>query len=277
LLQIGEPPLRHWQVSVKGAGSLSHHNVIPHIPQPPHRDSIHILSHHLLLCAHRNPPADLILLESMDLNPASSRKRANCLSVPPNDSLCQCRCHDDHSRDSPSQKRQKSDRRLRAPLPHSEAPLGSVSDSSHNVLRDPFETHSRTNPDINPFGNAFSVFPPLPSSGLQTYLTFNGQHFPQQNVRTANNTAETSVSYTASDDTFSPRSLNKQVGLDINDCTTQSPNVASELRFDGSDDFSLEHGSEWWDASSASLLTFSGPGRRSFELILRFLTILSWL
>jgi hypothetical protein len=210
----------------------------------------------------------------MDQTHTSSHKRTNRLGVPPNDCLCHCPCHDDHREHGPSSKRLKSDERLRALLPHSEAPRETIRDaSSLNVFRDSFETYSQTNADSNPFADGFPVFPSLPSPGLQAYLRFDSQH---ENAGTANNTVEPSVSYTASDDTFSPRSMNRQVVLDTNDCTTQSPNVANEFQFDGSDDFSLESGNEWWDASSGNLPTFSGLGRRLFELVSRFLTILSW-
>ncbi len=226
----------------------------------------------MLLCTHRNPPADLMLLASMDSVHANSRKRTNGLNGLSSETECQCTCHDEHG--PPSSKRQKPQRPLRAP-PHSEALPEPISGSSRFLLGESSDTTTWTNTDINPFGDVFSVFPPAPSPDLQPYLSYQSQQFLRQNVGTANNTAETSVSCTVTNDTFSPRSWNRQVVLDTNGCATPSPNIENEFLFDSSDNFSPEAGNDLlWDASDLNLLTFSGSGRSSPVLVLHFLTIL---
>jgi hypothetical protein len=337
LLRIGER-LRHLRGSVReGLGDWAV-IVLFRIYRSPHFLTLfrilHSLCHPFLLCAHRNPLAELIFFESMEQDHTSSRKRANCLIVPPDESLCYCfchdvppdeslwycSCHDDHSLEHGT----RGPKRLRAAPPHTEPHVGSIDSSSPNIDLDSFVTHTAT--DINALGE-FPVFPPAPPPGLQPYFSICGQHVPQQDVGTADNTVETSASYTATNDTYSLGSLNRQVALDTNERSTQSPNVTNELLYDGSDSFSLdlgnvdlgnvelgnvelgnvelgnveldnvelgnvelgnvelgnvelgnvELGNDWpYDNSISNLMTFSSSGRSSFDLVLRFLTILSW-
>jgi hypothetical protein len=216
----------------------------------------------------------------MDQDHTGFRKKTSRLNVPPNERLCQCcqcPCHDD----GPSSKRRK---RLRTPPSPSPSPpqpevfVEPTGGSSHDVFTGSFDTNTRTNTDIHPFEGGFSVFPQAPSSDLQPYLSYESQQYLQQNVGPSNNAVDTSASCTISNDTYSPRSSNRQVLLDTNDCTTQSPNVGNEFPFDGSDDFSPGPGNELlWHGVDANLLTFGGLGKSSVVLVLHFLTILSWI
>lgn len=213
----------------------------------------------LPLCVHRYQPANLIIAESMERAHPGSRKRANPLVVPSNERLCHHPCHEDHSQHSPrGSKRPRPEPSLIGHASPSNAFATSVNSSAHEALNRNFSnTDTETNVNINVFEDVLSLFPPLGTPlGFPPYLGVDDQPSQQQDVEVTNNPAGTSATYTATDGTLSPRSMNQQVVVNTNDGTIQSPGGASEPLFDDNV-FGLD---DVWPWNSA----FDDSGRSSF-------------
>jgi hypothetical protein len=215
----------------------------------------------LPLCVHRYHPANLILAESMERDHPGSRKRAIPLVVPSNERLCHHPCHEDHSQHCPrGSKRQRPEPSLIGHASPSNAFATSVNSSAHDALNRNFSnTYTETNVNINVFEDGLSQYPPLGTPlGFPPYLGVD-QPSQQQDVEVTNNAAGTSATYTVTDGTLSPRSMNQQVVVNTNDGTTQSPGGASEPLFD---DNVFGLGDDWpWNTSNSA---FDVSGRSLF-------------
>jgi hypothetical protein len=183
--------------------------------------------------------------ESMELVHASSRKRTNPPNVPQSGGIRDCRSRDDYSpeyllRGPKSQRRHEPS--LGAPTSHSNA-LSISTNSSFVVLEGNFSSiQTQNESDIDVLQDEFFIFPPDIPLGFPQYPTVDDQLSPQQDVAITNGTPAT---YTITNSTFSPRSLNRQSLLDPNDYANQSPDGGSERLFAGSDDFNFGLGDEW--------------------------------
>jgi hypothetical protein len=202
----------------------------------------------------------------------SSRKRANLLNSPPNESPCHCSCHGDPPHEyGPRRKRQRPEQSLRVPITPSNAFAVSNDDSFRiQQNRDYLPTHTQTNSNDNVVEDEFSFSPAGHPLGSQPCLRVVNQMFPQHIVEaTTNRTAETSPTCTVTNDTFSPRSMSQQVLSDTNYGTTRSQDGANEELFDGSEGLDFGFGDELqWDTSNNSLLMFGDPGRSSFQCVI---------
>lgn len=257
------------------AGVLRCQCITPRINHSPQCDTLHKLCYphpQSLICAHRKFPANLEFPEAMAEAHTSSRKRTNGLNVLANESLYHCSRHNGHSHQPGTRnpKRLKPEPRLRSPAQPA-APVGSIDSRSPNLQGDSFEIHRRTSTDINSCEDEITLLPPITSTTTQRYLTFNGQHLPQQDLGTPNSVFGTPASYTATNDTLSPGpfSLNGATVVEASGVASQSPGNANELSFDNHNDFSLEFPPEWqWNPLDGGELPFDGSGISSYSSFL---------
>jgi hypothetical protein len=206
----------------------------------------------------------------MEPNHPGSRKRANPPVVPPNERLCHSPSYEDHSQHRPRGKHPRLGYSITGPASPSNAFTVSVNSSSHDVLGRNFSnTYTETNANIDVFEDEFSLLtPPGNPPGFTPYPSVNDQPSRQQDVEATNNAAGTSVTYTISNGTFSPRSMVQQVLGNTNDGTAQSPGGASEPFFGGSDDIALDindiNDMLQWSILNNNPPTFDGLGKSSF-------------
>lgn len=198
---------------------------------------------------------------------ANSRKRTNSPNVPQSGGISDYRSHDDYSPEY-RPKRQRPEPSLRGPTSHSNAFSISTNSSSFVVPDSTFSNiQTQNDSDIDVLPDGFSLFPPDTQLDFQQYPSVDDQLSPQQDVAITNNAAGTPATYTITNGTFSPGSLNRQSLLDPNDCVNQSPGGGSEQLFAGSDDFNFSLGDEWQlNELSSNHLMFCNSGKRTFSV-----------
>jgi hypothetical protein len=234
-------------------------------------DAIHSLSSvscHFHLYVHRYHLADLILAESMERTYQGSRKRADPPIVAPNERLCHYPYSGDHGWRGP--KRHRPSLIEAAPPSNYLSLLASSSPQGSLDINFP-NTDTETNTNIN----AFNIFPLLPPpgnpEGFPPFLSGDGQIYQHVDLEITQNAAGTSATYTLTDGTFSPRSVNQQVNLNTNDDTAQSPGDTNEPFLSSSDDFQFGLDDVWlWDTLNNNPPTFGDSGRCSFSIVIRF-------
>jgi hypothetical protein len=236
------------------------------------RDAIHSLSsvsYHFHLYVHRYHLANLILAESMERNYQGSRKRASPPIVAPNERLCHYPYYENHSGG-------RGPKRLRPSLIEAAPPsnyFSALASSSFQGSQDRnfSNTDTETNTNINAF-NIFSLFPPPGNpEGFPTFLSADGQIYQHVDLEITKNVAGTSTTYTLTNGTFSPRSVNQQVNPNTNDDIAQSPGGTNEPLLGSSDDFQFGFDDMWqWNTLDSNAPTFGDSGRCSFSIVIRF-------
>lgn len=202
-----------------------------------------------------------------------SRKRSNPLNVPQDEHRCHWGCCEDYQRGNGQRflKRLKPAESLGEPA-SSNALIFPPDFTLPNVSNESFlHTYVQTDPRLNDVDDGFSM--PPPSTSLDS-LSVSDQPFPQQHVVPTSDFIGTPATYTATDDTLSPGSMNQQPLFDIYDCAIEGQDGTNEQMLLDPDDHSidfvdeldevngLDEVNEWtWDTSNSNLLQLGGSGR----------------
>lgn len=226
-----------------------------------------------MLCIHRNCPYWYHISESMEQVHARSRKRTNHPNVPQSGGVRDYRSPDDYSPEYRPRgpKRQRPEASLWGPTSHSNA-FSISTNSSPSVIPESTFSNVPTQNDSDTIilQDEFPMFPPGTPLGLQQYPSIYDQLSPQ-GVAITNNAAGTPATYTVTDGTCSPGSLNRQSLLDPNDCVNQSPDGGSERLFSGPYDFNFGLGNEWqWTELDISHLMFGNSGKSAFQVMVHY-------